>query len=1163
MKIGSTMQSSNKGAHVSRRPVASRRLAAALRLVTLVTAVVLLAPAGSALAASAPAFSVGAVASSPGTAIAAVRQGDGIQGGYDLGNVASFSNLDNIAVTITNSGSAPTNGPVTATLTLATGISVVDLLNSWQASTGIVTSGSDQVTSVTTTNAGYPFAVGNVLTGTGIPAGTTITGITGTSPNITLTLSASATATSVTAETLTLLPGLGTTSPTSTAISNVSGGPYAVGNSISGTGIPASDTITAVSGTSPNITLTLATAATASGTVSLTEAATRAAASGSGWTCTAANPSVCTSNATVAPGAAYPTIDIPVQVTTTAGVSTQDGDGGPVGTHVNFTPSITGGGAATASPVIPIPVVGIPNLATVETDVGPFRQGDSNDSYTMTVLNNGVGPTSSGSGSPAPNPIVVTATGVPASETPTGIFGAGWTCSLAATTAGVNGAVYTLPADSCYRTDSWPALASLPPIIFTVNIAGNGPASVNLVTAVSGGDSEASGASSATTTFPTTIIQAPDLVAQSVHVGSFTQGDAADTYELETNNIIGPNSTVGGPSTGTVTVTDAAPLGESITGMSGAGWTCTLTPPQLVQPPTVPFPDQLEPSGSCTRTDPLQPGSSYPNIHVTVAVTDDAQPSIDNTVTVSGGGMTTASQAGGGQTSTDATQINQAADLRVSAQQTTNGAATPSVVWTQGDGASVGDAIVLTANNYGYAPTSGPVTVVDRLPLDVSLVDPSSPATGSGWSCTIGATARIVTCITSASTTAGDALPSITIPVTVSDNAGTTPTNNITVSGGSTIDSTGQNTDEPLVIAQQPDLAVDVADSGNFEPGGTGSFAIVARNTTLAGTTGPVTLTYTLAPGLTATSISGTGWSCTLSTLTCTTSTLLPPGNSFLPVITVDVDISASATAPLSDTATVSGGGEVDLNNDTGTDSVGFRAISSGTTTQTTTQVTTTPVGPSNVVAPPNNSVSYTAPSVTTEAVSAITTTSATVSGVAAPGSAAGTYQFQYGTTKSYGHSTAVVALTANAAAAKVTAKLTKLKSGTTYHYRLVVSGVAGADKTFTTKKPAPRKLTLTASPKTDPLAPYKYKVSGTLTPPPGYTKSVTCKGTVTVSFADGKKVVARVRAKLAKTCRYSASTTIEARKLHGRGSLKVTANFGQNATLTAGTAKAVTVKFG
>lgn len=202
-------------------------------------------------------------------------------------------------------------------------------------------------------------------------------------------------------------------------------------------------------------------------------------------------------------------------------------------------------------------------------------------------------------------------------------------------------------------------------------------------------------------------------------------------------------------------------------------------------------------------------------------------------------------------------------------------------------------------------------------------------------------------------------------------------------------------------------------------------------------------------------------------------------------------------------------------------------------------------------------------PSATTEAVSAITTTGATISGIADPGSAAGTYQFQYGTTRSYGHSTSAVALSANAAAATVTAKLTKLKPGTTYHYRLVVSGVDGGDRTFTTKKAAPRKLTLTASPKTERRAPYRYKVSGMLTRPSGYPKSASCKGTVTVSFHDGKKVVARVHAKLAKNCKYSAGVTIKARKLHGKGSLKVTASFGGNAVLATKTAKAVTVKFG
>jgi hypothetical protein len=212
--------------------------------------------------------------------------------------------------------------------------------------------------------------------------------------------------------------------------------------------------------------------------------------------------------------------------------------------------------------------------------------------------------------------------------------------------------------------------------------------------------------------------------------------------------------------------------------------------------------------------------------------------------------------------------------------------------------------------------------------------------------------------------------------------------------------------------------------------------------------------------------------------------------------------------------------------------------------------------------------VNYTPPVVvtataTTGSASAITTTGATVSGTASPGSAAGTYMFEYGTSTSYGKDTTPAALAANAAAATVTAKLTGLKPGTKYHYRLVVSGVAGADKTFTTKKDSARKLTLAVKPKTDTKAPYKYKASGALTLPSGVSKSTGCKGTITITFKHGKKTVATVHAKLAKTCKYSGTASIKGSKLKGHGSLKLGASFSGNTTIAGKTAKALTVKFG
>jgi hypothetical protein len=81
-----------------------------------------------------------------------------------------------------------------------------------------------------------------------------------------------------------------------------------------------------------------------------------------------------------------------------------------------------------------------------------------------------------------------------------------------------------------------------------------------------------------------------------------------------------------------------------------------------------------------------------------------------------------------------------------------------------------------------------------------------------------------------------------------------------------------------------------------------------------------VTVVDTLPAGLTATAISGTGWTCTLATLTCTRSDVLAPGASY-PAITLTVSVASSASSTLTNSATVSGGGETNTANDTASDS--------------------------------------------------------------------------------------------------------------------------------------------------------------------------------------------------------------------------------------------------
>jgi len=87
----------------------------------------------------------------------------------------------------------------------------------------------------------------------------------------------------------------------------------------------------------------------------------------------------------------------------------------------------------------------------------------------------------------------------------------------------------------------------------------------------------------------------------------------------------------------------------------------------------------------------------------------------------------------------------------------------------------------------------------------------------------------------------------------------------------------------------------------------------------LSANQGTITLTDTLPTGLTATAISGTGWTCTLATLTCTRSDSLA-GFASYPDITVTVTVAPDAPLSLTNSATVSGGGENNTSNNTDTD---------------------------------------------------------------------------------------------------------------------------------------------------------------------------------------------------------------------------------------------------
>jgi uncharacterized repeat protein (TIGR01451 family) len=115
--------------------------------------------------------------------------------------------------------------------------------------------------------------------------------------------------------------------------------------------------------------------------------------------------------------------------------------------------------------------------------------------------------------------------------------------------------------------------------------------------------------------------------------------------------------------------------------------------------------------------------------------------------------------------------------------------------------------------------------------------------------------------------------------------------------------------DQPATVTVSgPDLTLTKTHLGNFSAGQAGSFTLRVSNTAgWAGSAGIVTVTDTLPTGMTAQSIGGAGWTCTLSPLRCTRTGSLGAGTSF-PDITLTV--VAATAGNYTNTASVSGGGE-------------------------------------------------------------------------------------------------------------------------------------------------------------------------------------------------------------------------------------------------------------
>ncbi len=334
-------------------------------------------------------------------------------------------------------------------------------------------------------------------------------------------------------------------------------------------------------------------------------------------------------------------------------------------------------------------------LSILQTHIGNFTQGQSNAIYAVTVSNQvGANPTS--------GTVTVTET-VPLGLTLVSMSGNGWACT----------------PNTCTRNDTIAGGAAYPAIAVAVNVAAEAPSQLTNQVTVSGGGSLA-----AISNDPTAVINPslPVLGIAKTHSSFFMQGQPGAAYTVTVSNQAGA-----GPTSGTVTVTETLPSGLTLVLMYGPGWACA--------------------GNTCTRSDTLAGGASYPAVSVLVNVAANAASPQVNAVSVSGGGAADANTTdpaiiGGGSQLTCTTNVTltpslrgegfteQVGDIAISCTSGTvlsPGSAIPSVNLTISYNTAVTSRLLPTAGNPATNYVSEALLLIDEPGSGLPGYGPSLP----------------------------------------------------------------------------------------------------------------------------------------------------------------------------------------------------------------------------------------------------------------------------------------------------------------------------------------------------------------------------------------------------------------------------------------------------
>jgi uncharacterized repeat protein (TIGR01451 family) len=390
-----------------------------------------------------------------------------------------------------------------------------------------------------------------------------------------------------------------------------------------------------------------------------------------------------------------------------------------------------------------------------------------------------------------------------------------------------------------------------------------------------------SGGATATGDLSTIVVPAPDLsVTKTDGVTNVYQGLAVSYTVVVKNN---------GSYTVTANVVDNIPGG-----LGTPTWTC---------------------AASAGSTCAAVSGSGNVSTSATLAAGGTATYTINATVTASSGTITNTATASLPAWLTDATPANNAASDTDTVVAAADLSITKAAVgsFTVGSNASY----TLTVTNSGPQSAAGTITVSDTLPAGLSYVS----ATGTGWTC--ANSSGTVTCTRAGPVTSGTTLPAITLTVAVGAAAAPSVTNTATVASNTTFDpdATDNSSSATTGVTVPTDLTIAKSHAGNFTQGQSGTYSITVTNSGGVASSGTVTVTDTLPAGLTPGAATGTGWTCNTAgqTVTCTRANALNGGASY-PAISVPVTVAPNSALSLTNTASVSGGGDSNAGNNTASD---------------------------------------------------------------------------------------------------------------------------------------------------------------------------------------------------------------------------------------------------